>query len=378
MSDFETIIIGAGAMGSAAAYHLAQDTRSVLLLEQFEIGHARGSSHGDSRIIRLAYDHPAYIRLAEAAYRLWNDLGAQTHRQLITTTGGLDMSAPDHPSFKLRIEALQQTRTSFEILDNTEVQQRFPQWHLPAKTITVYQAAAGILNPSECVPLMVEQAKQHGAQVLDRTPVRSIRAIDHGAEVVTDTETYRCRKLIITAGAWAGPLLKSIGVDLPLGVTQEQFAYYKMVTPANFLPTRFPVFIHYGSGGGFDNYGFPIFRHAGIKVGEHHAGPIVTADDRSFEVDEARLMRLTAYVRQRLPDSLEPFDVTSCLYTNTPDEHFIIDRLADHPQVIVASPCSGHGFKFSILIGRILADLAIHGETKHQIGMFGMKRFSGK
>jgi sarcosine oxidase len=376
MADFETIIIGAGAMGSAAAYQLAQDNRSVLLLEQFEIGHVRGSSHGDSRIIRLAYDHPVYVRLAAAAYRLWAELGEQTQRQLITRTGGLDMSAPDHPSLKLRTEAMQQTHTPFELLDNAAVQQRFPHWHLPEKTISVYQADSGILNPGECVPLMIQQAQVAGAAILDRTAARSIRINDRGAEVVTDARTYACQKLIISAGAWAGPLLKTIGIDLPLVVTQEQFAYYKPNTSADFQPDRFPVFIHYGAGGTFDNYGFPIFGHAGIKIGEHHAGPIVTANTRTFEVDLVRLKRLNEYVRAHLPDATgEPYDVGSCLYTNTPDEHFIIDSLPGYAHVLVASPCSGHGFKFSILIGRILADLIERGKTEYPIELFGMKRF---
>ncbi|HZY45111.1 MAG TPA: N-methyl-L-tryptophan oxidase [Anaerolineae bacterium] len=374
--DFETIIIGAGAMGSAAAYHLARDNRSVLLLEQFASGHTRGSSHGDSRIIRLAYDHPIYVELARSAYHLWAELESELHRALITTTGGLDMSAPDQPSFKLRVDALQQTGVPFEILDAAEIMRRFPQWHLSEKTVGVYQADSGILNPGECVPLIAEQAMRRGAVLLDQTRVRLIHSIDHGVEVVTDGQSYKCKKLIISAGAWTGSLLKSIGVNLPLVVTQEQFAYYAVHPPADFQPDRFPVFIHYGSGGSFDNYGLPIFGHAGVKVGEHHAGPVVTADTRSFEIDQMRLERLTHYVRMHLPDTTgEAFGVTSCLYTNTPDEHFIIDILPDHPQVIVASPCSGHGFKFSILIGRILADLVERGKTDYPIGMFGLKRF---
>jgi sarcosine oxidase len=377
--DFETIIIGAGAMGSAAAYHLARDNRSVLLLEQFAIGHQRGSSHGDSRIIRLAYDHPTYVELARSAYHLWAELESELHRALITTTGGLDMSAPDQRSFEIRVESLKQKQVPFEILDTAEIMRRFPQWHLSEKTVGVYQADSGILNPSECVPLMVAQAKRRGAVVIEQTPVRSIRVHDRGADVVTSESIYHCRKLIISAGAWAGPLLKTIGVDLPLAVTQEQFAYYAVDQPADFQPDRFPVFIHYGSGGTFDNYGCPIFGHDGVKVGEHHAGPIVTADTRSFEIDQARLKRLTDYVRTHLPGVTgEAFDVSSCLYTNTPDEHFIIDILPDHPQVIIASPCSGHGFKFSILIGRILVDLVERGKTEYPIGLFELKRFVGK
>ncbi len=394
-NDYETIVIGAGAMGSAAAYHLARDQRSVLLLEQFEIGHGRGSSHGESRIIRLSYDLPTYVTLMKSAYRLWAELEADVQQQLYFRTGGLDLSALHHPAFEACLASLQMTNVRHEVLDETEIRRRFPQFDVAHQTIGLYQADAGILNPAQCVTRMAQRAAHYGAGVIDYTPARSIRVHDDGADVVTDSSVYHCRKLIVSAGAWAGPLLQSIhtmqypvGVTWPLVVTQEQYAFFKPSQPELFTPDRFPIFIHYatrectpvdyrtGDYQTIDHYGFPIFGRDSVKVGEHHAGPIVTADTRSFEVDAVRLRRLSEYVHATLPDLTgETIDVVTCLYTNTPDQHFMIDTLPGHPHVVIASPCSGHGFKFSILIGRILADLVERGETSYPIEMFSARRF---
>ncbi|HZY42239.1 MAG TPA: N-methyl-L-tryptophan oxidase, partial [Anaerolineae bacterium] len=372
-NDYETIIIGAGGTGSAAAYQLARQGRSVLLLEQFEVGHTRGSSHGESRIIRLSYDAPTYVQLAQATYRLWAAASDDLGQPLITPTGGLDLSAPHNPVFEACVAALAQLNIPHEVLDATDLRRRFPQYHIAADTIGLYQADAGMLNPGQCVTALTARAIQYGAHVQDHTAARLIRVHDRGVEVTTDTATYRGRKLIISAGAWTKPLLQSLGVDLPLIVTQEQYAFFEVQPADRFQPDQFPIFIHYGQPSGaerIDYYGFPVFGRAGLKVGEHHAGPAVTADTRSFEVDPVRLQRLTDYVRATFPAaSGEVLHAVTCLYTNTPDQHFIIDTLPGRPHVIVASPCSGHGFKFSILIGQILADLAVRGETAYPIEM---------
>jgi sarcosine oxidase len=377
--DFETTIIGAGGMGSAAAYHLARDGQSVLLLEQFEIGHVRGSSHGESRIIRLSYDHPTYVQLAQAAYRWWAETEADLGQQLLFRTGGLDLSAPRNPIFEACHAALQTLNIAHEVLDAVEIRRRFPQFQIDNRTIGMYQLDAGILSPTRCVTLLTQRARHYGAHVLDRTAARSVQLHDDRAEVKTDTGIFRCRNLIISAGAWTGPMLKALGRSLPLTVTQEQYAFYQPDHPEQFQPDRFPIFIHYGypqTEQRIDYYGFPIFGHTGVKVGEHHVGPAVTADTRSFDVDPVRLQRLNSYVRALLPDvHAKAGQAATCLYTNTPDQHFVIDSLPGYPHVFVASPCSGHGFKFAILIGRILADLAERGETKYPIGLFTLSRF---
>ncbi len=391
IQEFETIIIGGGAMGSAAVYQLARANRSVLLLEQFEIGHARGSSPGESRIIRLSYDHPTYVRLAQAAYRLWAEAEVDLGLKLITPTGGLDLSAPHNPAFEACIASLTEVNVPHAVLDAREIRRRFPQFQIDDQTLGLWQADAGILNPTQCVTAFAQAAANHGAHVLERTPARSILLRDNGVEVITDSATYRGRKLIISAGAWTKPLLQSLGVDVPLIVTQEQYAFFELRHADQHTPDRFPIFIHYGQtrleersavksigAERIDYYGFPVFGREGLKVGEHHAGPPVTADTRSFEVDPVRLQRLAAYVRATFPDSTgEVLHAATCLYTNTPDQHFLVDTLPGYSNVIVASPCSGHGFKFSILIGRILADLATRGSTEYPIDLFGLARFGG-
>jgi sarcosine oxidase len=378
-SDVEFLIIGAGGMGSAAAYHLAREGRSVLLLEQFEIGHTRGSSHGESRIIRLSHEHPTYVRLAQAAYELWAELEAEAGTTLVQRTGGLDLCAPFNPTFEACIAALSALRIRREVLTADEIQRRFPAFRVADGTIGLYQPDAGILPASHCVRVMVDRARHHGAVVIEHAPARSIRLADEGAEVQAEQATYRCRKLIICAGPWAGPLLATLGISLPLVVTLEQYAFFRAQIPEKFQPVRLPVFIHYGNPAGssrIDYYGFPIFGHTGVKVGEHHAGPIVTAGTRTFEVDAGRLRRLSDYVRTTLPATNgEVLQATTCLYTNTPDQHFIIDRLPAYPHVVVAAGFSGHGFKFAILVGRILADLATQGNTAYPIDLFTLRRF---
>ena len=378
-SDFEYLIVGAGSMGSAAAYHLARAGRSVLLLEQFEIGHPRGSSHGESRIIRLSYDHPTYVQLAQAAYGLWAELEADAGISLLQRTGGLDLSTPFNPIFEACIASLSALRIQREVLTTEEIHRRFPAFRVADGTIGLYQADAGILPASQCVRVMIERALHYGAVVIERSPVRAIRLDDDGADVQTDQATYHCRKLIISAGPWAGPVLAALGISLPLAVTLEQYAFFRVQTPEKFQPDHLPVFIHYGTPAGsqpVDYYGFPIFGHAGVKVGEHHAGPIVTADTRTFEVDAHRLQRLCEYARSTLPATNgEVLQAATCLYANTPDHHFIIDRLPAYPHVILAAGFSGHGFKFAILVGRILADLATRGVTSYPVDLFTLKRF---
>ena len=379
--DFEYLIIGAGGMGSAAAYHLASAGRSVLLLEQFQIGHTHGSSHGESRIIRLSYDHVTYVQLAQAAYRLWADLAVDARQQVITPTGGLDLSAPLNPAFEACVASLSALHIRRELLNTIEARRRFPQFQVPDGAIGLYQADAGSLNPAQCVRLMVDQAVARGAVLQERTPARSIEVDEQGAQIITDDAVYHCRKLIVTAGPWTGPLLETLGVKLPLTVTHEHYAFFKPRHPEMFQPGRFPIFVHYGLPHGseaqhIDHYGVPIVTHKGVKIGEHHAGPVVSADMRSLEADPARLQRLSDYVRAMLPDtSGEVLEAVTCLYTNTPDQHFCIGALPGCPHVFTAAGFSGHGFKFAILVGRILADLATTGQTTYPLDLFSLKRW---
>jgi sarcosine oxidase len=375
MERYDVLIVGGGVMGCATAYHLAKRGRRVLLLEQFALGHERGSSHGHSRIIRLAYDGPDYVRLAQAAFPLWRALEQESGSALMQITGGLDFAAPGMPSFEATHATLRAAGIVFEDLDREQLARRFPQFQLPANTVGIYQRDAGILDASRCVAALASEARRHGAELRAEEPARQIAPDGAGALVRTDAATYHADRLVVTAGSWARPMLRQLGLDLPLRVTKEQVAYFRPHNPALFSPERCPIFIHHDEAAPAA-YGFPIFGLPGVKVAFHQGGAEIdpASDDRA--VDQAQLEALRMFVAAWLPQAAgEVFGAQTCRYTTTPDEHFIIDRHPQHPQIAIGSPCSGHGFKFGVLIGAILADLAEHGATEHPIGRFRIDRF---
>jgi sarcosine oxidase len=373
---YEVVVVGGGVMGCAAAYHLAKRGRRVLLLEQFAIGHERGSSHGHSRIIRLAYDAPDYVRLAQAAYPLWRALEQESGADLLLQTGGLDFALPGTPGLEATRATLAATGVAFEDLDRAGMAKRFPQFHAPDSAIGIYQQDAGILNAERCVATLAAEARRHGATIREDEPALTITADGAGVMIRTGAASYIAERLVVAAGAWARALLRQVGLDLPLIVTREQVAFFAPRDPGQFAPGRFPIFVHHAADR-HAGYGFPIFGLPGVKVAFHQNGPAVEPESDERAVDPARLADLRGYVEQLLPQAAgDVIFAQTCRYTNTPDEHFIIDRHPEHPQIVVASPCSGHGFKFGVLIGAILADLAERGASEQPIGMFRLDRFS--
>jgi sarcosine oxidase len=367
---YEVIVVGAGVMGCATAYHLAKRGRRVLLLEQFAVGHELGSSHGHSRIIRLAYDAPDYVRLAQAAYPLWRALEQESDAALLLQTGGLDFAPPGAPTFEATRASLAAAGVPFEDLDRAGIAARFPQFQLPDDTIGIYQRDAGILNADRSVATLAAQARRYGAAIREGEPARRIAPSGDGVEVRTDSHAYTADRLVVTAGSWARPLLRQVGLELPLTVSKEQVAFFAPHAPELFEPGRFPIFIHHairGSAG----YGFPIFGLPGVKVAWHGGGPAVEPDSDDRALVPERLDSLRDYVAGLLPQAAgEVIYTQTCRYTRTPNGHFIIDRHPVHPQIVIGSPCSGHGFKFGVLIGSILSDLAERGATDYPIGLF--------
>jgi sarcosine oxidase len=376
MEHYDVIVVGGGVMGCAATYQLAKRGRRVLLLEQFAINHDRGSSHGHSRIIRLAYTAPVYVQLAQAAYPLWRTLEAEADTELLLQTGGLDFALPGTPSFEATCASLVTLDIAFEQLDHAALAARFPQFQLPDGMIGLYQPSGGLLNADRCVATLASEARRHGATICENTAAQQIIPAGAGVEVRTAAETYQADRLIMTVGSWARPQLRQLGLDLPLRVSKEQVAYFAPLEPALFEPTRFPVFIHHIEQR-WSFYGFPIFGLPGIKIGRHMSGAAIepASDDRD-PVPE-RLAELRAYVAQFFPQAAgEVIFTQTCRYTSTPDEDFIIDQHPEYPQIVIGSPCSGHGFKFGVLIGTILADLAEHGTTDQPIVPFNIGRFA--
>jgi sarcosine oxidase len=371
----DVIIVGGGVIGCAAAYHLAKDRRRVLLLEQFEVGHANGSSHGPSRIIRLAYDALDYVRLAQAAYALWRELANEVNERLIVQVGGLDFGAPD----ALALDGIRATYLAagipFETLDRDEIMRRYPQFNLPDGIVGFYQADYSLLAADRCVAALASQARHHGATIRTSEPARQIAISGGGIEVHTDQGSYHADRLILSAGSWMRPLLGQLGLDVPLRVIKEQLAFFAAREPDQFMPGRFPLFIHRYPNTTVLASGFPIFGHRGVKLMVDRIGPEVAPEDPDRAVDADRLRRLHGYATGLLPGlSGEIIEAVSCRYTMTPDEDFIIDRHPEYPQIVIASPCSGHGFKFAVAIGQIVSDLALRGATAYDTTRFQLDR----
>jgi monomeric sarcosine oxidase len=375
--NYDVIVIGAGAMGSAAAYHAAKSGQRVLLLEQFEIDHQMGSSYGASRIIRYVYDHPCYVALARSAYDAWRALEAESGEELYVRTGGINFAQRGNDEFVRTVNTLQASGIPFELLTPDELRRLFPQYHLAEGMEAVYQADTGLLAASRCVRTHVRLAQQHGADVVSNAPVTEITASAAGVEVKTAGETYSAAKLILVPGAWINLLLKSLGIQLPLRVVKTQEIYFQAANMDDYQPDRFPAFIaHLADEYGYSVYGLPSYHNSGVKIGLH-GGPEFDPTTPERTPDESAIERSFAFAQKYLPEGGWTFlSARACLYTYTPDEHFIIDQHPEYPHVVFASACSGHGFKFSAVIGQILSDLAINGETAHDIDLFRMSRLA--
>jgi sarcosine oxidase len=371
--EFEYIVLGLGGFGSAAAYWLSRRAGAdVLGIEQFELGHVRGESQDHSRIIRLSYHTPEYVELAKYAYRAWAELEKDSGEQVVLKTGGLDFaqrkSAVPLSGYSGSMDA---ASVSYETLDADEIMRRWPQFHLSDDIHGLFQPESGIAMAARANAAHQRMAREHGATLIDRTPIKNIRPSKGEIHITAEGTDYTCRKLIIAAGAWSNRALAPFGIQLPLRVTQEQVTYYATSRPDDFQPGRFPIWIW------VDDpcfYGLPIFGERGPKVGQHEGGREVTADNRTFEPDSAALARVQTFLAKYIPTALGPIIYTkSCLYTLTPDRDFVLDSVPEHPNALLAIG-GGHGFKFASLVGRILSELAIDGTTERDIDPFRIDR----
>lgn len=374
--SYDVIVIGAGAMGSAAAYYAAKDGHSVLLLEQFDLTHERGSSNDHSRIIRYAYDYPQYVQLMRSAYQLWHDLEQASGEQLYVRTGGIDIAHPHQPSFDATKRCLEQANIPFELLDAAAAQQRFPMFRFDLDMQVLYQPDSGILLAAKCVQTHLRLAAECGAVIKANTPVTQITANQDSVTVVAD-ETYSAGRLILAGGAWMNELLRMLDMELPLEPMGVQLVYFSPTDMSRFSAENMPIFITHLRGNKSDwVYGIPNVNNSGLKVAFHTGQRTQRVSEIDYTPKEDVIERLRAFMRRYLPEGDAPVKSTRiCLYTMTPDEHFIIDKHPAYPQVVIASPCSGHGFKFSTLIGRMLADLATTGSTPYDTSLFKLDRF---
>ncbi len=375
----DVIVAGLGGMGSAAAYNLAGRGKSVLGLERFSPAHDRGSSHGRSRIIRQAYFEGAeYVPLLLRAYEHWERLERETGQELMTLTGGLMIGREEGDLVSGSAASADEHGLPYEMLDAGEIRRRFPAYAPDPETVALYEKKAGFVRPEETVRAHLDRAAALGADLRFEEPVLSWEATDGGVRVETPTASYEAERLVISPGAWAPRLLADLG--LPLEVTRQVMFWFEPAGGLDlFVPERFPIFIWEPDDGNMF-YGFPAQDDdRGVKAAFFRAGGAPTDPETiDREVGEEEVAFLRGYLAEHVPDLAGPcLDAKACMYTNTPDEHFVISPHSDYPQVIVACGFSGHGYKFCGVVGEILADLATEGSTRHPIDLFSPARLEG-
>src|SRR3954452_1674420 len=370
---YDVIIVGAGGMGSAAAYHAVSRGARVLVLERHGIPNDLGSSHGFSRIIRLGYwEHPAYVPLVLRAYDLWQQLETAAGERLLVVTGSVDAGAADSVNVAGARDACRTFGLEYEELDSAALTGRFPGYRLPREASAIYQRAGGFLLPERCIISHVEIARRGGADIRPHERVLGWDAAGDAVRVRTGSGTYDARRLILAAGAWTGSLVSTPAA--PLSPERQVMLWTDPVRPALFDASAFPVFYVTTPTGPF--YGFPSHDGRGFKIGRYgHRHERVDPDtmDRDCHPEDEAVLR--DGIRRYFPDADGPtLAMKTCLFTNTPDEHFVIDRLPEAPQVAIAAGFSGHGFKFCSVVGEILADLTLDGGTRHDISLFSVAR----
>jgi len=374
---YDVIVVGLGAMGSAAAWQLARRGRHVLGLDALSPGHTLGSSHGHTRIIRKAYfEDPAYVPLLERAYAMWDGLSTLAGEPLVRRTGGLMLGPESADVVNGAVRSAREHGLPYEMLTAAEVRRRFPAFTPEPGIVGVWEPQAGLLNPERCIAAQITAAERAGAALHHAEPVRSWR--DQGGTVVVETPRgrYEAGALVMTAGPWMGPLLADLG--LPLTPTRQPLCWLDAASPeegALLTADRCPLWIC--ALDGTNIYGIPNVDGRGVKLAIHEPGEACTPDTARRDVAPAEIERIRRLVVRVLPGANgRLIEAATCLYTMTPDGHFIIGRSPLHPHVVYASVCSGHGFKFAPVIGEIMADLTIDGRTAHPIGFLAPDRFA--
>jgi len=371
---YDAIVLGLGGMGSASAFHLARRGWRVLGLERFDVLHPFGSSHGLTRIIRLAYsEDPSYVPLLRRAYELWHELEELDGRTLLYTTGNLEGGLPDGPVFRGAVHAAELHGLPHEVLTGAEVGKRWPAYHLPDDHRVIHQPDGGFLASEECILAHVRQALAHGAELHWREPVTGWEPLEDGVRVRTARAEYEAGRLVVSAGSWASELVPELaGLTVP---ERQVLAWLQVSRPELFTPEAFPVFYLELEEGKY--YGFPEWGIPGFKFGKyHHLEERIDPDGSREEPNSRDEEVLRSFARRYFPDGEGPtVALKTCLFTNTPDEHFILDLHPGHPQVAIASACSGHGYKFCSVVGEIMADLAQKGESPLDLSLFRLDRF---
>ncbi|EGG17987.1 hypothetical protein DFA_06653 [Cavenderia fasciculata] len=388
---YDVIVVGGGITGTSSAYLLAKSGLKVLLLEQFEKMHSNGSSHGDGRIIRYSYPEDIYVKLSKIAYPLWAQVEKESKQKLIHITGGLDFGAFDEEALRQLLIAYDNNKISYSILGYKEANKRFPQYKFDKETLIVYQPDSGVVFASKAVGALWSLAQKYGATLFDKTKVDTITVENDNMVTVKtlDQKTFVAKKIVLAAGGWINDLLlrSQLGLRIPVNISMEKVFYYQpkqstattTTTTIDYTMYSNPVTINY-AGKDLIYYSLPQIDIPGVKVGYHHSGPVLDSmDSPKPEYPQEYQDMVSGFVGKYMPGLNNKLDSNTktllCHYTNTSDFHFIIDRHPSHRNIIIASPCSGHGFKFGPAIGQIVLDLVMDIDTPIPLDDFSLKRF---
>jgi sarcosine oxidase len=363
--DHDVVIVGAGVVGSMTARALAARGRSVLLLERFELGHKAGSSHGLNRIVRVTDYHPDYVRLNRLALEGWRRLEDASGETLLVHTADVEIG----DGAQRYADALEAAGESFAWIEPAAARERWPGLLVEDEERLFVQEGGCVCLADRTVRAAARVAQASGAELREHTAVERIVDHDSSAEVIVDGASIRASTVVVTAGAWAGGLLAGVGIDLPLVPSLEQVSYYRLESPS-----ALPTVIDYTRDDGTDRYAVPHPLETGsFKLGLDHTGPPVDPDERSYEIDADRLARVETWGRRRFAELIPTDPPETCLYTNTPDNDYVLDRVG---AIVIGSPCSGHGFKASPIVGEILANLATGDAPPVPLDRFSRSRAS--
>lgn len=374
-TGYSHIVIGAGGIGSAAAYWLSQaGAERVLVLEQYGLLPTQGSSGDHSRIIRHSYHSTKYTRLTPAMFDTWAEVEDHSGFQIYTKTGGIDLArtgTPGHSTLGEYRGALGAVGIPYEDLSVDDVRSRWPQWRVEDDTVGMWQEDTGILDIRKSVSTHTSMALAAGVEFRPHTKVTDIELRDGSVKVHAGSEAFEGEQLIVSTGSWLGDLMGSLGFSFPLTLSQEQVSYFATPKLRDFTPDRHPVWIYHGDQ---HYYGFPVYGEAATKIARDMRGHFIESDERRFEGDDIEGEILTEFLRSHLPDAVGPALLhRTCVYDMPADRDFVVDALPGHPNVTVFNG-AGHAGKFASLMGRILADLATSGETRHDISAFSLDR----
>lgn len=373
---YRVIVVGCGAIGAASAYWLSRRLgRDVLVLEQYELGHRRGASEDHSRVIRHAYSRPEYTALTPATYQSWGVAEQATGLRLVHRTGGLFFAtagAEGSAQLTNTAAAMAAQNLVYEELTAAEVRRRWPQWRLGEQDWALHDVEAGFLDIRQGTAAHVALARDHGAVVVQHAPVKTIEETPAGVEIEAAGDRYVADRVVLAGGAWNPLLLRMIGADLSISLSEEQVTYFATTKVRDFMPDRFPVWGFLDDG--LNYYGIPVHGEVAIKAGIDAGGPIVTPETRRYEADPDRVRRVREFLERRLPDGVGPeLHTRVCCYDFPPDRHFIADHVPGHERFVVCAG-AGHAGKFAALLGRVLSELTLDGQTQFPVDAFRADR----